>query len=283
MATAVFLVLLAFTFGALCHQSVQNYGLKRTLLPCQKQNVKALSNLVGNGKPILGNGKSIPDKLSPQFDCTSSMAQKRIAYSDNEVRYDFTKSCYVEGDLQLVVKVKINPDTAAPGSKECATLPEFQAVFLQQEPNKNTYMALHPRRAHWFFTSLGGCEMFVAKGSTRQDVLVIHSNLDRCRNKVGNLQEKGASVDEMMGRHPGYHLIARVYSEPPAAEKPAADAYMRGYERGHPGILTIAYNNRPPTTLQQFQFIGHYNDAEYWIFTVKGEKDGKVFGRIQVR
>ena len=48
MATAVFLVLLAFTFGALCHQSVQNYGLKRTLLPCQKQNVKALSNLVGN-------------------------------------------------------------------------------------------------------------------------------------------------------------------------------------------------------------------------------------------
>ena len=74
-----------------------------------------------HGKPILGNGKSIPDKLSPQFDCTSSMAQKRIAYSDNEVRYDFTKSCYVEGDLQLVVKVKINPDTAAPGPKECAS------------------------------------------------------------------------------------------------------------------------------------------------------------------
>ena len=71
---------------------------------------------------------------------------------------------YVEGDLQLVVKVKINPDTVAPGSKECATLPEFQAAFLQQEPNKNTYMVLHPRRAHWFFTrSLGGCEMFVAK------------------------------------------------------------------------------------------------------------------------
>ena len=108
--------------------------------------------------------------------------------------------------------------------------------------------------------------MFVAKGSTRQDVLVIHSNLDKCENKLANLQEKGASVDEMMGPHPGYHLIARVYSEPPAAEKPAADAYMRGYERGHPGILTIAYNNRPPTTLQQFQFIGHYNDAEYWIF-----------------
>ena len=180
MATAVFLVLLAFSFRALCHQSVQNYGLKRTLLPCQKQNVKALSNLVGNGKPILGNGKSIPDKLSLQFYCTSSMAQKRIVDSNNEVRYDFTKSCYVEGDLQLVVKVKINPDTAAPGSKECATLPEFQAAFLQQEPNKNTYMVLHPRRAHWFFTrSLGGCEMFVAKGFTRQDVLVIHSNLDK--------------------------------------------------------------------------------------------------------
>jgi len=66
MATAIFLVLLAFSFRALCHQSVQNYGHKRTLLPCQKQNVKALSNLVGNGKPILGNygGKSIPDKLS---------------------------------------------------------------------------------------------------------------------------------------------------------------------------------------------------------------------------
>ena len=59
MATAVFLVLLAFSFWALCHQSVQNYGLKRTLLPCQKQNVKALSNHVRNGRPILGNGESI--------------------------------------------------------------------------------------------------------------------------------------------------------------------------------------------------------------------------------
>ena len=143
---------------------------KITLLLWQKQNVKALSNLVGNGKPFFGNysGKSIPDKLSPQFDCTSSMAQKRIADSDNEVRYDFTKSCYVEGDLQFVVKVKINPDTPVPGGKECATLPEFQAALLQQEPNKNTYMVLHPRRAHWFFTrSLGGCEMFVAKRSNR--------------------------------------------------------------------------------------------------------------------
>ena len=223
IATAVFLVLLALSFRARCHQSVQNYGHKRTLLPCQKQNVKALSNLVGNGK-------SIPDKLSPQFDCTSSMAQERIADSDKEVRYDFTKSCYVEGDLQLVVKVKINTDTAAPGGKECASLPEFQAAFLQQEPNKNTYMVLHPRLAHWFFTrSLGGCEMFVAKGSNRKEV--IHSNLDKCENKLANLQEKGASVDKMMGRHPGYHLIARVYSEPPAAEKPAADTYMRGYER----------------------------------------------------
>ena len=125
--------------------------------------------------------------------------------------------------------------------------------------------------------------MFVAKGFTRQDVLVIHSNLNRCSNKVGNLQQKGASVDEMMGRHPGYHLIARVYSEPPAAEKPAADQYMSAYEIAHPGILTVAYNNQPPTTLQHFQFIGQYNDAQYWIFTVKGEIDGKVFGRIQVR
>ena len=87
----------------------------------------------------------------------------------------------------------------------------------------------------------------------------------------------------MMGRHPGYHLIARVYNEPSAVEKLAADAYMRGYERAHPGILTIAYNNQPPTILQYFQFIGHYKDAEYWIFTVKGEKDCEVFGRIQVR
>ena len=156
----------------------------------------------------------------------------------------------------LVVKVKINPDTAAPGSKECATLPEFQAAFLQQEPNKNTYMVLHPARAHWFFTrSLGGCEMFVAEGSNREEVLVIHSNLDKCENKLANLQEKGASVDEMMGRHPGYHLIARVYSEPPAAEKPAADAYMRGYERAHPGILTIAYNNQPPEYFNTFNLL----------------------------
>ena len=118
--------------------------------------------------------------------------------------------------------------------------------------------------------------MFVAKGSNREEVLVIHSNLDKFENKLANLQEKGASVDEMMGRHPGYNLIARVYSEPPAAEKPAADAYMRGYERAHRGILTIAYNNRPPTSLQ-FQFILNY-DTEYWVFTVKGEKDGKVFG-----
>ena len=109
--------------------------------------------------------------------------------------------------------MKVNLDTAAPGGKECATLPEFQSAFLQQEPNKNTYMVLHPGRAHWFFSrSLGGCEMFVAKGSDCEEVLVIPSNLDKCENKLTNLQEKGASVDEMIGRHPGYHLIARLYS-----------------------------------------------------------------------
>ena len=276
MKTAVFLVFLAFSH-ALCYQDAQNSGHKRSLLPCQKQNNKALSNLVGNGKSIQG-------KLSVFPSCSSSMTNKRIVDRPNEVHYDFEKPCYVEGDSQSVVNVKAESDQPARGGEQCAVLPVFQAAFLVQDVDTNSYMILNPVRVRWFFTRpLGGCEMFVAKGSIREDVLVIHSNLDRCRNKVGNLQEKGASVDQMMGRHPGYNLIARVYSEPPAAEKPAADAYMRGYERAHPGILTIAYNNQPPTTLQYFQFIGHYNDAEYWIFTVKGEIDGKVFGRIQVR
>ena len=276
MKTAVFLVFLAFSL-ALCYQDAQNSGHKRSLLPCQKQNNKALANLVGNGKSIQG-------KLSVLQSCSSSMTNMRTVDRPNEVHYDFEESCYVEGDSQSLVKVKAKSDPPARGGEQCAVLPVFQAAFLVQDVDTNSYMILNPATAQWFFTRpLGGCEMFVAKGSSRQDVLVIHSNLDRCRNKVGNLQEKGASVDEMMGRHPGYHLIARVYSEPPAAEKPAADAYMRGYERGHPGILTIAYNNQPPTKLQYFQFIGHYNDAQYWIFTVKGEIDGKVFGRIQVR
>lgn len=208
----------------------------------------------------------------------------RTVDTPNEVHYDFEESCYVEGDSQSLVKVKAKSDPPTRGGEQCAVLPVFQAAFLVQDPNINSYMILNPEKAQWFFTRpLGGCEMFVAKGSTRQDVLIIHSNLDRCPNTVRNLQQKGASVDEMMGRHHGYHLIARVYREPPAAEKPAADEYMRGYETAHPGILTIAYNYQPPTTLQQFQFIGQYNDAQYWIFTVKGEIDGKVFGRIQVR
>ena len=276
MKTAVFLVFLAFSL-ALCYQDAQNGGIKRSLLPCQKQNNKALANLVKNGK-------SIQNKLSVLHTCSSSMTDMRTVDRPNEVHYDFEESCYVEGDSKSQVEVKAKSDPPARGGEQCAVLPVYQAAFLVQDENTNSYMILNPATAQWFFTrQLGGCEMFVAKGFTRQDVLVIHSNLNRCTNKVVNLQEKGASVDEMMGRHPGYHLIARVYSEPPAAEKPAADAYMRGYETAHPGILTIAYNNQPPTTLQLFQFIGQYNDAQYWIFTVKGEIDGKVFGRIQVR
>lgn len=274
MKTAVFLVFLAFSL-ALCYQDAQKRGLKRSLLPCQKQNNKALANLVGNGKSI---------KLSVLQTCSSSMTKMRTVDRPNEVHYDFEESCYVEGDSQSLVTVKAKSDPPARGGEQCAVLPVFQAAFLVQDVDTNSYMILNPATAQWFFTRrLGGCEMFVAKGSTRQDVLVIHSNLNRCTNKVTNLQQKGASVDQMMGRHPGYHLIARVYSEPTAAEKPAADRYMSDYEIAHPGILTVAYNIQPPTTLQLFQFIGQYNDDQYWIFTVKGEIDGKVFGRIQVR
>ena len=80
----------------------------------------------------------------------------------------------------------------------------------------------------------------------------------------------------MMQRHPRYKLIARVYSRPPAAERQAADKYMRGYEKAHPGILPKSYNNQPLAKLQTFHFIGNYNDVHHWVLVLKEEIDGKV-------
>lgn len=122
MATAVFLVLLAFTFGALCHQSVQNYGLKRTLLPCQKQNVKALSNLVGNA------WKAYPWKwkVYPRQAITSIWLYQFYGAEKNRLQRQrstlrFHKVLLRWRGFTVGGKVKINPDTAAPGPKECAS------------------------------------------------------------------------------------------------------------------------------------------------------------------
>ena len=89
------------------------------------------------------------------------------------------RSLLVEGDSHFVLKVKAaQPDAPIRGGGQCKTLPDFQAAFLVQEADRdNSYMFLDPIRVPWFFTRpLGGCEMFVAKGSTHHDVLITDSD-----------------------------------------------------------------------------------------------------------
>ena len=277
MKTAVFFVFLSFAL-VLCLRDEHELGA-RSLAQCEETN-EALRNLLQNGEKVRlpwGRQSLVSEK------CQTVMALERSGNKSTGIRYDFRESCYVEGDSNLVVTVKSKAEEPAPGSERCATLSAFQAAFLIQDDSINTYMILNPVQAHWFFTrQLGGCDMFVAKaGSDRHTLIIVHSNLNKVgNNKKQNLELKGTAVDEMLQYHPGYKLIARVYQEPPPGEvKQQVDAYFRGYTASHPGIAVKSYYNHAKP--EMFHFFGHYNEDQYWIFTLKGG-DGKVFGQIPI-
>ena len=201
------------------------------------------------------------------------------------ILYEPREFCYVEGDSNLVVTVKSRAERPLPGGERCVDLPVFQAAFLVQDEDANTYMVLNPVNSHWFFTRpLGGCDMFVATNPRyRHRPIVIHSNLNSCGTKLVNLQTKGNSVDTMLRNHPEYTLIARAYgAPPPGAGRRDVDDYFRRYKASHPGIKVIFYDNHPPAKLQYFQFIGQYREGKSWKFTLKGEIDGKIFGEISI-
>lgn len=277
MKSVVFFVFLTLTL-VLCHQDVHKSGAKRSLKSCEKTNNKALDNLTGNKKPIQG-------KLSVTSGCAAVMYQYKSGNKTTGILYDPREFCYVEGDSNKAVTVKSKAERPAPGGEQCATLPAFQAAFLVQDDDANTYMFLNPLTSHWFFTRpLGGCDMFVARNQRNREVpIVIHSNLNSCGTKLINLQAKGNSVDTMLRTHPEYTLIARVYGAPPPGPgRQEVDAYIQRYKASHPGINVMFYDNHPPAKLQTFQFIGQYNAAKSWIFTLKGEIDGKIFGQFSV-
>lgn len=77
-----------------------------------------------------------------------------------------------------MLKVKAaQSDAPIRGGAQGKTLLHFQAAFLVQEADNNSYMFLDPIMGRWFFSrTLGGCEIFVARGSTRHDVLITHAD-----------------------------------------------------------------------------------------------------------
>ena len=275
-------IILCFVFLGfalvLSHQDVQKRSTKRSVLPCVGGNNQALLNLLGDGKPIA-------NKLIPSTDCRTDMARTNIVIKNvrNEItgiRLDFQTTCYVVGLSNMVVHLYAKEETGrvAPGSKQCANIPTFQAVFLNQDPNTNTYMILKPDKAPWFFTlGLGGCDIFVATSHNpdqRNKPIVIHSNLNDCGIKLQNLQKKGETVDELLQSHPNYRLIARVYNKPPPTDEQTS-RYLQQYEANHRGIKLVSYDT---STRQAFQFIGHYDQS--WTFILKGEVDGIILTQI---
>jgi len=139
--------------------------------PCSVTN-KTLLNLQEKGKAIYG-------KLTATTACQTEMS-KQNGDKKTKIREDYQKTCYTIGQSNMKVFVRAKTDELSdiPGSDECASLPEFQAVYLNQDENTNTYMILNTAVAPWFFTAqLGGCDVFVATDSTRLDrPIVMHSN-----------------------------------------------------------------------------------------------------------
>ena len=270
----------------LSHQDVQKRG--GLLSTCKGAGTGANNNALRN---LMEDGKPIPNKLSVSHKCKADMAKtktvirNRVDNAITGVRFDFPTTCYVTEQSNMVVFVYAGKDETLPvppGSQQCADVPAFQAVFLNQDPNTNTYMTLQPDRAPWFFTlGLSGCDIFVATSQNpgqRNNPIVIHSNLDNYGNKLENLRTKGAKVDQLLQSHPNYRLIARVYNAPPRAERMQADQYLQQYKANHPGIRVVSYDTHPPATPQIFQFIGHYDRS--WTFILKGEVDGRIQAKI---
>ena len=275
-----FVFVLAFAL-VLSHQDEQKRGglFSRSAAPVKPETLtaNALSNLVEANEPIELNAPEISSQ------CIKDMAAKKVANQDNGLLYDYQTTCYVigRGDLTMSVKSKSEPKSPTALSQA------FQAVFLPFEVDKNTYMILDPSVVRWFFTStLSGCDIFVARPKSTAPVasnrpIVVHSNLNKCLNNLQNLKSKGDSVDALMGSHPNYELIARVYSEPLAKEKMQADQYFQKYKATHPGIKLISYQVDPPAIPQAFYFFGYYL-PEQWKFIIKGAVNGQLTSVVNV-
>ena len=278
MRNVLYVVFLAFISLVLSHQDVQNrvgFSSRSSLQVTAQSTVNALTKLVKEGAPIKD-----PPEIS--IACLEDMAKSNFkGDATTGILYDFQTTCYVAGDpfgSEVLVLSKTQQDVP-PGSKQCCALSQdFQAVFLPFREDADTYMILDPSVVRWFFTStLSGCDIFVARPGPAAPAagnrpIVIHSNRNKCGNKLQNLEEKGNSVEQMMKAHPNYELIARVYAEPSPGEAKDANVYLEKYKlkytyRGLP-IKLISYK-----PVQAFYFIGNYV-PEKWKFILKGRDDG---------
>ena len=263
-----------------CDQDVQQSAAKRTFLPCvvPAENNAALQNLMGAGRPI-------EKKVQLSGTCKQKSDETGAVQAGGGIRFDPRKTCYIIGNSDLVVFAKWKATEMPPrGFESCRTLTAFQAEYVAQRVDQDTYMILDPTMAPWFFTApLSGCDVFVAT-STRADKrnkpIVIHSNLNSCGNKLQNLKQKGDKVDKMLEKNPDYQnykLAARVYSRPGEAERHQAEVYLRQYQSYHPGIVLKFYDTYPPAIPQFFQFLCHYRTSLIkWRCILKGESNGST-------
>ena len=286
MKNVLFFVFLLTFELVLSHQDVQKrvsslFGPKPQVT--LQSTAKALENLEEVGVRTFETWTTERDRalVEPPVsdECENDMKANKIGDAKTGIHYDFQATCYLIGNSNLVLFMKSKTEPNVPtGSKKCAKVPAFQAVFLPQDYNANTYMILNPAMAPWFFTApLSGCDIFVATNPNQGDrPIVIHSNLNEYQNYlVVNLKLKGATVDEMLElRHPGYQVIARVHYKPLPGEEEDVNPYLEQYKIQHQGIHLISYTHEPPATSQVFHFFGHYDGQ--WKFILKGEKDGKT-------
>ena len=268
-AVVLFVFLAAFALVQ-CYQDVHTSSIKRSLFSCFGLGARdtALRNVMKNGKPVTNA------QLAISTDCIADMARTRVGGAGT-VHYNFTTTACDVTVRQSDKMVSVKSKSEGPA---CGDLPTFQAVFLDYDPNGQTFMILDPGVAHWFFTRrLGGCDIFVAMSQGNRDrPIVIHSNLNRLGNdQPGNLRVKGEAVDEMLRAHPGFTVIARVYREAkPGDDRNQAEQELQRYRAAHNGVKFFGYDNWPPALLQNFQFIGHYD--QMWNFILKGETNGQV-------
>ena len=286
MRSVILFVVLKFAL-VLCAQDVQKSVAKRTIgyPPCEGtgDKNKALQNLMGIGTPITGK-VDISDICKTQYDDSGTVAM------GSGIRYDYSRgTCYVMGkgnppDWMVSVRSKPSEPPPSPLFEPCRTLTAFQAMYVHQRVDLDTYMILDQSIARWFFTArLSGCDIFVAtstKPGKREKPIVIHSNLNGCPKKLQNLKQKGDKVDKMLRDNPdylNYKLAARVYSQIGKDEMHQAKIYFENYQTRHPGIVLKAYDTWPPAEPQYFQFLGHYSESlGKWRFILKGEVNGNT-------
>ena len=264
-------VFLTFTL-VLSYQDVSKrggLGSKRGLQKVTRKSTnKALTNLMTAGKPIIFPGKEIASVY-----CSYDMEQ--LSESKHEGTFCNYKekgtTCYATGTSANEVMVYSKKEDEPPNgsnNNECANWPEFQAIFLRYIENRDSFTFLDPTVAPWFFTSaLGGCDMFVATETNHGDTpLVIHSNRNNIFNAVDNLRAKEQFVDQLLTNLKGnYRVIARVHWTTHNEEvKKEIDDHLQKYVGKHPGVRLIPYSEQTSTSVQGYEFIGHYCDTRWF-------------------